>query len=1162
MAIIRPMQKEDFIDIDGPVKYTSATGVSRDDNYRLDSTAIFGSSKFSGYIEENVSVFARRGYIPLSLPVMNYFLAGSKLETFRKLLDRKDIMQIAEGNVIYDLQEKKDIAISANSYAFLEYASERYLIGAAYVEKLIKDVDIEVRIREVLTEGLPMKLKSSMKGYKFTKDTFDQFFSITKGTGLLWLADDYYLSKVYNFEVDLSTVSLDSYREKLLEPNLAELTILLHARESKEVFSGMVMSKLVAIPSGYRPTIEKRVDPLTKIYNRVIEANNSLQMMLRMPKVLVKDIVDKYKELVRCVKMVMIDKDMYDTNHKPLKEMLIHKEGDIRDQMYGTRVDYSGRSVITVDPFLSVDCIGVPERMLAELMSYHVVKNNMSNGNKSTILDENQMSKRTARAAKEGAAVHMAIGRQPTLYSLGIQAYKVIPTKGDTIVLNPLSTLAFNADFDGDQMYIIPALTEGAQAEMTYLMSSLNNAFLSRNGEIHIVPRHEILYGLWLCTDPDMTCNQTVHNHTQDFLGLQEVFELVCNQTYKVDDIIRYSDGGPDESAGMAAFRHAIYAVSQYAIGVTPLTEGVPNKRVTTSYFKVLLQTLLLKDKSKFVTTVNKLVRLGFIVASYYPPNIQIMDKIDVTSLIHAFEETIEAREELYNLGFESTASYNLYYSQEYAKLEKKILSNLLTNLDQENGYLKMMQSGARGSMSNLYQLFGCKGRLQKNSDKIFNTIVSNSLVNQLTGLEHFITAYGGRQGQIDKVVETFEPGYLSRQMTHCAAPLSIVSKDCKTSEGILLTYDIIKQFYDNTQLSGDDVIDNLLIKEAVSSILEGRYIVGRDALLSKDVVGKVYDFYVARVEDGNFIKGNGLKLRSPMTCATPCCSKCYGVHLGSHATATPGLPIGYIAAGSIGEPGTQLTMKNFQKGGVADSRGLTSSFDLMAKYIHMSDFKGARTTDPIQYDYISPVDGDLVTIDLGNGTKELNIMGYDDKGVYKHRSQKKVVLYEGVQLKSKVRRGESVQLEQGDLSPKEIMASRSPEEAALYVALRLYFLFNREVEVSLKHFEVMVASMQFYVCTKGNAHFHVGNHYTIQEYHGNDKTDAQFYLTIKGIKEVPHYRNDVFTSMMLEDIGKSIRRSIVVSGKDSMTNPLVRTSFGLSMGVGTDVPGYIREEG
>lgn len=1152
---IRPVNSGDIKETYGEVKHLINTN-SVYEQLSVESTTIFGSkSKKSDY--EDTSIYNRRGYIHFPIPVLNFFLAGDNANILNKLLGKK-VSQIAEGRIVFDKATGKEIYAEKLDKSLIY--NEEILIGGNYIKYLIDILDIERCIENYLGSIIYDMFPRS---FKKNNACFDKIGNISKITGKIWIIDDYYFNPLIELDEDMIEESLPYLRKDMVSEHTSTLVLLLSIRGQKEKVRDQIMDNMIVMPIGYRPSIDKKKDPLTKAYNRVVKCNNDLKNALKYSNVTIESVRIRYKELITEVKNVTVEnRNRYNEQFTPIADLLKGKTGHIRECMQGTRSDYTGRSVIVVDPFMSIDTIGIPRVMAEKLMELNVIQNyKTKSNNKSGIFIPGMKALRQAEAAKILEGKYAIIGRQPTLYYLGIKAFKVKIVEGNSIILNPLSTPSFNADFDGDQMYCSIPITKEAQEEVDKLLASTNNLFLPRSGECHISPRQEIIYGLWRASNEKTNNKSNLYFYEDTHMAYVDILEKVCSQEINIYDVVEIE--GKISTAGIIAIKACLgVTYSKYKLGVLPLTidSSEKDKAVSEGWFKELMKIIALDDKRKFISVTNKLVKLGFSIANIFPPNISVLNYPDVSNLIDEFDERIREREELYNMGFETEMSFTSFYDKEYSKLESDIKSALKKGLGSGNGYMDMVESGARGSMSNVLQLFGMKGRVMKNEDEAFNAIIRHPLSAQLTGLEHFITAYGARQGLVDKTIKTYEPGYLSRKMSHTSSPMYITTSDCGTQEGILLDYDFVKQFIPEHLFSKDDIYNNKLVRDYVIKLLIGRYIVGFEhEIITSEDAEEIYNTMIASVDKGNIVKKQGVKLRSVITCLNPCCVKCYGRDLGSNKSAVIGLPIGYIAAQSIGEPGTQLTMKNFQSGGVAGVTNLTSSFDKMSDYLHVYDLKNkSRNDKAIGYDYIAPVEGFIETISRGDGYKELKIKNYNSKGILVNKLKQTVILYDEVQLKDYVKVGDSIQLIQGDLNIREILNYRTPEYAQKYLVMMLFNIFQQEVFVSLKHFEVLVASMTFYICLKGNKQFKTGNYYTIQEYYRYDRSECEFAKTIKGIGEVATYRTDVLSTIFMENIVKGITRSIITSGYDTLTNPLIRTSFGLDLGIGSDVTGYI----
>lgn len=1181
-AIIRPIGKEDLKKsygmINTPISKAIRSGTT------VQSEEIFGDAREGDkgdYL--NDCTFYRKGVIKLTIPVLNFFATGgAQTNVLKKILDCPNFEAIAEGSDVFDLRTKTNISASDSENAF-QY-SEDILIGGDYLLYLIEELDIEDEIQRMIKanvweamKGISVSTSEGLRTWRASEDTFEEYFVLKEGSGHIWVIDNFYVDVIKPIDEQALKKKLDTVRPSYVSSHLSRLALLLAIRYDKDRIRNLVQQYLFVIPIGYRPKIDNRVDPLTKEYNKVVKRNNELALAMECSGAKLNNVRLKYKALVEAVKScTLVNLDKYD-NEKlvPISETFKGKEGHIRDQMQGVRSDYTGRTVITVDPEMSVDTVGIPMSMLPKLLEPEIAKRAKSvDGNKCSIFERNMTYQREkiAREVLKSPETVVALGRQPTLYQLSTQAFIPTEVDGDAIVLNPLITPPFNADFDGDMMHSIFPQTERGKSEVRNLMLSTKNLFLPRNGECHVAPRHEMIYGLWKASVAKIDETSEYGFEGRNIDGDNNaLIEKVCSQGLLITD--RAIIDGREESVGVAVIRAALTRdFNGYRLGVLPLTKD-PNKKekgVSEKWFKEVIKQIAIADKSegkkKWVSIVNKLVKLGFALANIYPPNISVLEYPDVSDLIAEFDQRISNREELYNRGFETEESFSLYYAEEYSDLAKKITERLREEISKtDSGFIDMVDAKAHASESNILQLFGMKGQVAKNEEEAFNAIIRHSLVQQLTGLEHYVTTYGSRKGVIDKVIKTYEPGYLSRLMSHSASIISITNEDCGTTEGFELDYDFLLQFIPRKDRTDALNVNDALVRELFCNMVLGRYLVGIDSeIQTKSDAENIYNRYVSPVKSKRDRKS--VLLRSPLTCKNPCCVKCYGKDLGVQAEVVVGTPVGYIASQSIGEPGTQLIMKNFQSGGVAGVTNLTSSFTILNNYLGLFDSKSKakqNTGGAISYDYISPFEGRVKTVSQGNGTKRLYIMGEGANGKEKNMmGNSKIFVYEGIELKPYVKVGESIQAEQGDLDIKELIKYRGADYAQKYLVMFIYNLFRQQVDVNLKHFEVLVAGMTMQLCLKGNGYFRTGCYYTLPEYYKGDKTGCEFYKTIKGVKEVPLFRTDFFSNIFLENITKGISRGIIMSGYDSLTYPMTRTAFGLTSGIGSDVPGYVEKRG
>jgi len=1112
--------------------------------------------------------FCRSGYITLELPVVNIYLAGDELNLIRRILfplfeeEGISVERLLRGGIFYDKEEEKLIDLSDSSMKRIVYDRGRYLVGAEYIKYKLEQLDVLEEIKKSLAASV---------WRVFGKQPLETVEINREGKGH-WLVADFYaetVPEVVDFEVRYK-----GERQGLLEKSDGRLSLLFSLlRYGKDPIIEQVMYRISVLPIGYRPTGDmERVNPYTNVYNEIIRSNNELQKLVKYASCTLENVQQGYSRVFDWVRELMVSNVKHlsrgDDKYKPLAELLIGKTGLIRERMLGVRVDYSGRTVIVVDPELPVDVVGIPKTMIARLLELKVIKA----VNRDPLGKVSMLKKRSSREIEDRACQMMEgdyepIGRQPTLFYLGMRSFKVKPVDGDAIVLNPLSTPAFNADFDGDQMHTEIALSEKAQEEVQKLMASTSNLFYSRNGDCHVEPRQEILHGLWLATSMEPNERSMTHRIKESSEAYRDIYEKVCTQEYNVYDKVRIDETGVVTTAGKIAFRYAIgYSTyGKYRMGVWPpqvghLNEGELRKDWCAKVFGDAAK----KDIQLFTTIVNQCVRLGFAVVGIFPPDMTVIRYDSLVDVIHTFDDKVRAREEYYNLGFETEESFTTYYNRAYAQLESEVNKQIKDNLDLTCGYYSMSVSGARGSMDNIRQLFGMKGRVKKNENESFNAILKNSAVSQLSGLEHAVTAYGSRQGLIEKTIETYEPGYLYRQMSHTATMQVIREDDCGDTEGLLLNYDMLAQFIPSEKFVNAAEADNDTVCKLAEKILVGRYVVGRDKIIKDaDEARQVYQQQCAEVHDRRLVKKEGLRLRSMLTCKCAGCVKCYGVDLATCKMVVKGTPVGLLAAQSIGEPGTQLTMKNFQSGGIAGTSNLTSAFTMLDKYMNLYDLGPSVASKPIDYDFISPVEGTIRTVSMGNRSARLYIDGVTKDGKVKSKLKTKVYVHEGVRLKKYVKAGESIQEVQGDLNMQEVLALRGADYAQKYLTLKLYSIFaNNKVDVNMKHFESLVAGMTYFICYKGNSYFREGGQYTIVEYRLQNTEGCVFAKTLHGTKQSPSFREDAISAVLMENVRKVMSRSVLRKGGDSMVDPFVRIALGLNLGMGSDVEGYMENRG
>lgn len=761
MAKIRPVNYKDLKDTYGEVKTPLSMSSSLDDS-SVDSVSIFGEESGAEKELENLDIYLRRGYIKLAIPVLNFFLAGGHARVLSLIL-RNDVEAIALGQKYYDLESNCECSVERLQSNKLY--GENILMGGNYIRWLIDQLDVEAEICRELEPYCVKSLKKVLKSLKREeKKAAIESVRVDKAPGGIEVLDGFFLK--VDAPVD-ETVFMEQFkalmRETLNNMNV-RLTYLFSIRNgNKSVLRDQAMEQLIVLPKGFREMYKKRKHSFTKEYDSIVRVNMELQNLLIRRNTTISQVRDNYILLVQSVRHLMVEgRNSYDMQYKPLFDILKGKTGLIRDKMQGSRVDYTGRTVIVVDPNMPLDTIGIPEGIAESIMEYEEIKQYQTRGmNKAEVLASNKRSVRKHLAKKAAKKTYGIIGRQPTLYNLGIISFKLKVVEGDAIVLNPLITVAFNADFDGDQMHVSIPLSLKAKMEARDLLYVENNLFLPRNGECHIAPRMEIIHGLWKasCTKDGRgkKTYEIMHARNEDgepMDAYEEVLEGVIANRINIYDTVTID--GVTETAGCKAIRACLpERWRRVRLGIVPVTEdaGIAEAPVTEKFFKELDKLIALDRRKNFVPAVNKLVRLGFAVTNIFPPSIPVLEFPDVEDLIEEFKQKVSEHEKYYNIGLETAAAYSTFYDSAYAELEKAVAGRLMGGIPSDSGYMEMIKSGARGKASNIMQIFGMKGRVMKNDVEAFNAIIEKPFVKQLTGLESFITAYGGRQGLIDKSI-------------------------------------------------------------------------------------------------------------------------------------------------------------------------------------------------------------------------------------------------------------------------------------------------------------------------------------------------------------------------------------------------------------------------
>ena len=734
----------------------------------------------------------------------------------------------------------------------------------------------------------------------------------------------------------------------------------------------MIMSVLPVLPPDLRPLVPLdggrfATSDLNDLYRRVINRNNRLKRLLELnaPDIIVRNEKRMLQESVDA----LLDngrrgRAITGSNKRPLKslaDMIKGKQGRFRQNLLGKRVDYSGRSVITVGPTLRLHQCGLPKKMALELFKPFIFGKLETRGLATTIKAAKKMVEREEPVVwdilDEVIREHpVMLNRAPTLHRLGIQAFEPVLIEGKAIQLHPLVCAAYNADFDGDQMAVHVPLTLEAQLEARALMMSTNNILAPANGEPIIVPSQDVVLGLYYITRDRINAKGEglVFKDISEALRAYRTgaADLHARVKVRISETVKNEDGEMNTRGFLA--ETTIGRVLLWEI----VPDGLPFDLVNQAMKKKAISRLLnacyrnvgLKETVIFA---DQMMYMGFSYATISGASIgvndfvippekgQIIDEAyaEVREIENQFASGLVTQGEKYNKVID-------IWSRANEVLAKRMMDNLKTDLvinkkgeeeEQEsfNSVYMMADSGARGSAAQIRQLAGMRGLMAKPDGSIIETPITANFREGLSVLQYFNSTHGARKGLADTALKTANSGYLTRRLVDVAQDLVVTEDDCGTTKGLWLT----------PVIEGGEVVQDLGERILGRVVAEDVYVPGSDDIAV--TAGTLIDEkWVARLEELNV---DEMLVRSSITCETRhgVCAKCYGRDLGRGHIVNPGEAVGVIAAQSIGEPGTQLTMRTFHIGGAASRAAAQDNITVKAKgTIRLTNIKTVERKD------------------------------------------------------------------------------------------------------------------------------------------------------------------------------------------------------------------------
>ncbi|HCZ0762354.1 TPA: DNA-directed RNA polymerase subunit beta' [Staphylococcus aureus] len=892
-------------------------------------------------------------------------------------------------------------------------------------------------------------------------------------------------------ELKLLRDELESATGQRLTRAIKRLEVVESFRNSGNKPSWMILDVLPIIPPEIRPMVQLdggrfATSDLNDLYRRVINRNNRLKRLLDLgaPGI----IVQNEKRMLQEAVDALIDngrrgRPVTGPGNRPLKSlshMLKGKQGRFRQNLLGKRVDYSGRSVIAVGPSLKMYQCGLPKEMALELFKPFVMKElvqreiatNIKNA-KSKI---ERMDDEVWDVLEEVIREHpVLLNRAPTLHRLGIQAFEPTLVEGRAIRLHPLVTTAYNADFDGDQMAVHVPLSKEAQAEARMLMLAAQNILNPKDGKPVVTPSQDMVLGNYYLTlerkDAVNTgaifnntnevlkayANGFVHLHTR--IGVHassfnnptfteeqnkkilatSVGKIIFNEI--IPDSFAYINEPTQENLERKTPNR--YFIDPTTLGEGGLKEYFENEELIEPFNKKFLGNIIAEVFNRFSITdtsmmLDRMKDLGFKFSSKAGITVGVADIVvlpDKQQILDEHEKLVDRITKQFNRGLITEEERYNAVVEIWTDAKDQIQGELMQSLDKTNPIFMMSDSGARGNASNFTQLAGMRGLMAAPSGKIIELPITSSFREGLTVLEYFISTHGARKGLADTALKTADSGYLTRRLVDVAQDVIVREEDCGTDRGLLVSdikegTEMIEPFIER--------IEGRYSKETIRHPETDEVIIRPDELITPEIAKKITD---AGIEQ--------MYIRSAFTCNARhgVCEKCYGKNLATGEKVEVGEAVGTIAAQSIGEPGTQLTMRTFHTGGVAGS-DITQGLPRIQEIFEARNPKGQAV--------ITEIEGVVEDIKLAkNRQQEIVVKGANETRSYLASGTSRII----VEIGQPVQRGEV--LTEGSIEPKNYLSVAGLNATESYLLKEVQKVYRMQgVEIDDKHVEVMVRQM------------------------------------------------------------------------------------------------------
>ncbi|MBC6678776.1 DNA-directed RNA polymerase subunit beta' [Zhenpiania hominis] len=1032
---------------------------------------------------------------------------------------------------------------------------EKVLYFAAYI--VIDPGETEFVYKEVLTE----------QQYREAKDKYGNGFRAAMGAEAV---------RELLTHIDLDELSAE-LREKLKGATgqkkiriVRRLEVIEALRSSGNKPEWMILEVIPVIPPDLRPMVQLdggrfATSDLNDLYRRVINRNNRLNRLLELgaPDIIVRNEKRMLQEAVDA----LIDngrrgRPVTGPGSRPLKslsDMLKGKQGRFRQNLLGKRVDYSGRSVIVVGPELRFWQCGLPKKMALELFKPFIMKKLVENGYAHNIKSAKRMVEKVRPEVwdvLEGVIKEhpVMLNRAPTLHRLGIQAFEPVLVEGKAIKLHPLVCTAFNADFDGDQMAVHVPLSVEAQAEARFLMLSVNNILAPKDGSPITTPTQDMILGSYYLTHPGVEERNTAAEKGDGkiFTDIDEM--LMAYQNHEVGlhakvKVRMYKD--EEDTRGRLV---------ESTVGRFIFNQQIPQDLgfVDRDADPYALEIDFLCDKKKLGQIIDRCYRMhgntgtaimldyikdmGFHYSTRAAITIGISD-MEIPeakkSIIAESEKMVDKYEKAFRKGLVSNQERYEKVIEIWNKTTDDVADALMDSLGTLNNLFIMAHSGARGSKNQIRQIGGMRGLMANATGKTIEMPIKANFREGLSVLEYFISSNGARKGLADTALRTADSGYLTRRLVDVSHNVIVREFDCGTDEGIA-----VRAFTD-----GKEVIESLKLRIIGRTSLTDIYHPETGVMIVEQNE-EITEEQAQAIEDAGI---ESVAIRSVMTCHSKSgiCAKCYGRNLATGESVNIGEAVGITAAQSIGEPGTQLTMRTFHTGGVAGS-DITQGLPRVEELFEARKPKGLAE--------ICEADGTVVSIEARKDNKtQIKVRGEEEREY--------IVPY-GARLS--VKEGDYVlagqNITRGPLDPKDILRLNGVEGVYQYLLKEVQRVYKQQgVDINDKHVEVIVSQMlsKCKITDAGDTSLLPGGQYSkfeIEEANAaldEDQAPAQYERILLGITKASLATNSFLSAASFQETTRVLTDAAIKGKNDKLQGLKENVIIGKLIPAGTGMKRY-----